>query len=144
MPESLLEVKARVVRELRERQCKRISELRPERDKLIRETIEQVRVRVSAEQRLRTENRVRHWNKIDNWLAGDRRRVWVVRLSEEHLLGYSFGEINWDKYSFLLRPVPVHNWYPRLGLRCSICLWQKEWAKWEVEEAEGSSAEGPH
>ncbi len=58
MPESLLEVKARVVRELRERQCKRIRELRPERDKLIRKTIEEIRVRVSAEQRLRTENRV--------------------------------------------------------------------------------------
>ena len=65
MPESLLEVKARVVRELRERQCKRISELRPERDKLIRETIEQVRVRVSAEQRLRTENRVRQLLGLD-------------------------------------------------------------------------------
>jgi putative heme iron utilization protein len=65
MPESLLEVKARVVRELRERQCKRIRELRPERDKLIRETIEQVRVRVSAEQRLRTENRVRQLLGLD-------------------------------------------------------------------------------
>ncbi len=61
----MLEVKARVVRELRERQCKRISELRPERDKLIRETIEQVRVRVSAEQRLRTENRVRQLLGLD-------------------------------------------------------------------------------
>ena len=58
-------MKARVVRELRERQCKRISELRPERDKLIRETIEQVRVRVSAEQRLRTENRVRQLLGLD-------------------------------------------------------------------------------
>ena len=65
MPESLLEVKARVVRELRERQCKRIRELRPERDKLIRETLEQVRVRVSAEQRLRTENRVRQLLGLD-------------------------------------------------------------------------------
>ena len=144
MPESLPVVKARVVRELRERQCKRIRELRPERDNVIRETIEEVRGRVSAEQRVRTENRVRHWSKVDNWLAGDIGRVWVVRLSTKQLLGYSCGEVNWDKYSFLLRPVPVHNRYPRLGLRCSICLWQKEWAKWEVEEAEGSSAEGPH
>ena len=64
-------MKARVVRELRERQCKRIRELSPERDNLIRETIDEVRVRVSAEQRLRTEKRVRHWNKVDNWLAGD-------------------------------------------------------------------------
>ncbi len=42
--------------------------LRPERNNLIliRETIEEVRVRVSAEQRLRTEKRVRHWNKVDN------------------------------------------------------------------------------
>jgi hypothetical protein len=40
-------------------QCKRIRKLRPERDKLIRETKEEVRVRVSAEQRLRTEERVR-------------------------------------------------------------------------------------
>ena len=61
----MLEVKARVVRELRERQCKRIRELRPERDKLIRETIEQVRVRVSAEQRLRTEIRVRQLLGLD-------------------------------------------------------------------------------
>ena len=44
MPESLPEAKARVVRELRERQCKRTRELRPERDNLIRETIEEVRV----------------------------------------------------------------------------------------------------
>ena len=58
-------MKARVVRELRERQCKRIRELRPERDKLIRETLEQVRVRVSAEQRLRTEIRVRQLLGLD-------------------------------------------------------------------------------
>ncbi len=35
-------------------------------DNVIRETIEEVRVRVSAEQRVRTEERVRHWNKEDN------------------------------------------------------------------------------
>ncbi len=35
MPESLPVVKARVVRELRLRQCKRIRELRPQRDNLI-------------------------------------------------------------------------------------------------------------
>ena len=67
-----------------------------------------------------------------------------MRISEKQLLGYSFGEVNWDKYSFLLRRVPVRNWYPRLGLRVSICQWQKEWAKWDVEEVEGSRAEGPH
>jgi hypothetical protein len=94
MPDSLPVVKARVVRELRERQCKRIRELRPERDNLIRETIEEVRVRVSADQRLRTENRVRHWSKVDNLLAGDIGRVWLVRLSKKQLLGYSFGEVN--------------------------------------------------
>ena len=40
-------------------QCKRIRKLRPERDNVIRETIEEVRVRVREEQRLRTEERVR-------------------------------------------------------------------------------------
>ncbi len=119
-------MKARVVREQIERQCKRIRELRPERDNLIRETIEEVRVRVSAEQRLRTEERVRHWNKVDNWLAGDIGRVWVVRISEKQLLGYRFGEVNWDKYIFLSSP--AHN----------------QWGNWDVEEEEGSRAEGPH
>jgi hypothetical protein len=142
MPESLPEAKARVVRELRERQCKRTRELRPERDNLIREAIEEVRVRVSAEQRLRTEKRVIHWNKVYNWLAGDISRVWLVRLSENLLLGHSIGEVNWDKYLFLLSP--VHNRYPRLGLRSDICLWKKEWGKWDVQDEERRRIEGPH
>ncbi len=144
MPESLPVVMARVVRELRERQCKRTRELRPERDNLIRETVEEVRVRVSAEQRLRTEKRVTHWNKVDNWLAGDISRVWLVRLSENLLLGHSFGEVNWDQYIFLLVLSPVHNRYPRLGLRSYICLWKKEWGKWDVEDEERRRIGGPH
>jgi hypothetical protein len=116
MPESLSAVKARVVREQSERTCKRVKELRPEREKIIRETIEEFRVRVREEQRRRTEERVSHRNKVDNWLSVDSRRVWIVRLSSNLLSAFSHGlEVNWDKYVFLLSL--TYDCYPRLGSR---------------------------
>ena len=142
MPESLSAVKARVVREQSERTCKRVKELRAERENIIRETIEEVRVRVREEQRLRTEERVSHWNKVDNWLRVDSRRVWIVRVSSNVLHSLSFGEVNWDKYVFLLSS--VHDRKPRLGSRAYLSHWKKEWWVRDVDSDEGSSEEGPH
>ena len=63
MPETLSEVKARVVRQQKERTDERIRELRCERrENTIRET---VRVRAREEQRVRTEKRVKHWQKVE-------------------------------------------------------------------------------
>ena len=56
MVETLLEVKARVIRQQQERTDERIRELRRERrENIIRESVSEVRERAREEQRLRTE-----------------------------------------------------------------------------------------
>ena len=64
--QTLSEVKARVVRQQKERTDERIRELRCERrENTIRETVSEVRVRAREEQRVRTEERVQHWQKVE-------------------------------------------------------------------------------
>ena len=70
MPDTLSEVKARVVRQQKERTDERIRELRCERrENTIRETVSEVRVRAREEQRVRTEERVKYWQKVEHRLS---------------------------------------------------------------------------
>jgi len=142
MPESLSEVKARLLREQRERTDERIRELRCERRQNIkRETLGEVRVRAREEQRVRTEERVQHWQKVEDWLDRDSRRVWVVRLSCNILCYLSCGPVDVQRYRYLL--CPPHDHFPRLGLRTYFSEWVREEDRVEGEEG-NTIEEGPH
>ncbi len=140
MPETLSEVKARVIRQQQERTDERIRELRRERrENIVRESVGEVRVRAREEQRLRTEARVKHWQKVEDWVERDCRRVWVVRLSCNLVWFLSWGPVDVERvgrYSFLL--CPSHNVFPRLGERTYLSHWVREEERGELE------AEGPH